>query len=61
MINNNNNIKLENKKELEIDYLDDLVIYFSKLREKEKKNRNIDSLSLYRKYLYVDNKYRSKL
>jgi ABC-type uncharacterized transport system substrate-binding protein len=58
---NNNNIKLENKKELEIDYLDDLVIYFSKLREKEKKNRNIDSLSLYRKYLYVDNKYRSKL
>ena len=58
---NNNNIKLENKKELEIDYLDDLVIYFSKLREKEKKNRNIDSLSLYRKYLYVDNMYRSKL
>jgi len=56
MINNNN-------KKNDIDYLDDLIIYFSRLREKEKENKNkgIDSFTLYRKYLYSDNIFRSKL
>ena len=59
----NNKIDIDKNNDIDIDYLDDLIVYFSRLRDKEKNNKNIykDSLTLYRKYMYHNNLYRSKL